>query len=59
MIRKGQTVLLGIAAANRDPAVFADPGRFDIRRVARPHVSFAPGVPAWAWGWPGWSWRWP
>jgi cytochrome P450 len=45
-IRQGQAVLLGIAAANRDPVVFADPDRFDIRRVARPHVSFAPGVHA-------------
>jgi cytochrome P450 len=45
-IRQGQVVLLGTAAANRDPAVFADPDRFDIRRVARPHVSFAPGAHA-------------
>jgi cytochrome P450 len=46
VIRQGQAVLLGIAAANRDPEVFADPDRFDIRRVARPHVSFAPGTHA-------------
>jgi cytochrome P450 PksS len=45
-IRQGQAVLLGIAAANRDPEVYADPDRFDIRRVARPHVSFAPGTHA-------------
>jgi cytochrome P450 PksS len=45
-IRQGQAVLLGIAAANRDPEVFADPDRFDIRRAAGPHVSFAPGTHA-------------
>jgi cytochrome P450 PksS len=43
VIREGEAVLLGIAAANRDPEVFADPDRFDVRRVARPHVSFASG----------------
>jgi cytochrome P450 PksS len=43
VIREGEAVLLGIAAANRDPEVFADPDRFDIRRVARPHLSFATG----------------
>jgi cytochrome P450 PksS len=52
-IRAGEVVLLGIAAANRDPEVFADPDRLDIRRAARPHVSFASGAHAWGWGWPG------
>jgi len=46
VIRQGQLVLLGIAAANRDPEVFADPERFDIRRVGKPHVSFATGAHA-------------
>jgi cytochrome P450 PksS len=45
-IRSGQLVLLGIAAANRDPDVFADPDRLDIRRAAKPHVSFASGAHA-------------
>jgi cytochrome P450 PksS len=46
VIRQDQLVLLGIAAANRDPEVFADPERFDIRRDGKPHVSFATGAHA-------------
>jgi cytochrome P450 len=43
-IRKGDFVMLSIAGANRDPAVFADPDRFDIHRAnARSHVTFAHG----------------
>lgn len=37
------SVLIG--AANRDPKVFADPGRFDVRRAnAREHLAFSAGV---------------
>src|SRR4051812_5705628 len=37
------TVLLG--AANRDPDVFAEPGRFDVRREnAREHLAFSAGA---------------
>jgi cytochrome P450 len=44
-IRAGDVLQLAVLAANRDPAVFADPDRFDIRRVpARPHVAFGGGV---------------
>jgi cytochrome P450 len=36
-------VLAMIAAANRDPRVFTDPGRFDIGRAESPHFSFGSG----------------
>lgn len=43
-IRGGDPVTVSIAGANRDPAVFADPDRFDPRRPnARQHLAFAQG----------------
>ena len=36
----GDKFLLFHAAANRDPAVFADPHRFDLARRPDPHVGF-------------------
>ena len=43
-IARGELVRVSIAAANRDPAVFADPDRFDVARAnARRHVAFAHG----------------
>jgi cytochrome P450 len=43
-IRRGELVRVSIAGANRDPAVFADPDRFDVRREnARQHLAFAVG----------------
>jgi cytochrome P450 len=43
-IRAGDQVTVSIAGANRDPAVFRDPDRFDIRRPnAMRHLSFAHG----------------
>jgi len=43
-IAAGQLVRISISAANRDPAVFVQPDRFDLeRRSARQHVAFAQG----------------
>ena len=43
-IRGGRPVTTVLAAANRDPLVFADPNRFDVTREdAREHVSFSAG----------------
>jgi cytochrome P450 len=39
----GAVMLLLLAATGRDPAVFADPDVFDIRRGAREHLAFAAG----------------
>ena len=36
-------VLFGLAAANRDPAVFADPNRFDVTRGCEDMLTFGPG----------------
>jgi cytochrome P450 len=41
--RDGAMLLLLIAATGRDPGVFADPDRFDIRRNAAGHLAFAAG----------------
>jgi methyl-branched lipid omega-hydroxylase len=43
--REGDKVLLIYSAANRDAAVFADPGRFDITRSPNPHVGFGAAGP--------------
>jgi cytochrome P450 len=43
-IRRGDLVRVSIAGANRDPAVFTDPDRFDVRRDnAGRHLAFAHG----------------
>ncbi|MFJ9356103.1 cytochrome P450 [Streptomyces mirabilis] len=43
-IRRGELVTVSLAGANRDPAVFADPDRFDVRREnARLQLAFAHG----------------
>ncbi len=41
----GSRVTLLLGAANRDPDVFAEPGRFDVtRRNARDHLAFSAGI---------------
>ncbi|PRX96567.1 cytochrome P450 [Allonocardiopsis opalescens] len=43
-IREGQKIYLLLAAAGRDPEVYADPDRFDITREGAPeHLAFAAG----------------
>ncbi len=43
-VRRGDFVVLYLAAANRDPAVFDDPHRFDVRRPnAGRHLAFSGG----------------
>ncbi|MPY44416.1 cytochrome P450, partial [Streptomyces phyllanthi] len=44
IIRAGEGVVLLGDAANRDEAVFDDPGRLDIHRQARHHISFGHGI---------------
>ncbi|TDU86804.1 hypothetical protein EV138_0320 [Kribbella voronezhensis] len=43
-IRRGDLVIVSLAGANRDPAVFPEPDRYDLRRPnARRHLAFASG----------------
>lgn len=43
-IEKGTYIHTSIAAANRDPDVFAEPDRFDIARKPNPHIAFITGI---------------
>jgi cytochrome P450 len=44
VLEAGTPVTLCIGAANRDPAQFADPERFDIARTPNRHLAFATGA---------------
>jgi cytochrome P450 len=42
-IQRGETILVGVGAANRDPAVFPDPDQLDPRRDAHRQLGFGWG----------------
>jgi pentalenolactone synthase len=42
-IEPGDLVMFDLRSANRDPAQFAEPDRFDVRREANAHVAFGHG----------------
>ncbi|MGZ7013628.1 MAG: cytochrome P450, partial [Acidimicrobiales bacterium] len=43
-IKAGQQVVLMYPSANRDPAHFAEPDRFDVTRHPNPHLAFGFGT---------------
>jgi len=43
MLERGDKVVVSFASANRDPAVFEDPERFDVARGGRAHLAFGHG----------------
>ncbi|MEE4302395.1 MAG: cytochrome P450 [Pseudomonadales bacterium] len=43
-VRSGDTLTTSLAAANHDPAMFADPHAFDLARDAKAHLGFGSGI---------------
>jgi cytochrome P450 len=43
-VHKTQSMFMSLRGANRDPAAFPDPHRFDISRKDAPHVAFGGGL---------------
>ncbi len=43
-LKKGQRLLLGLSAANRDPEQFENPDQLDLSRDPNPHVAFGHGL---------------
>jgi cytochrome P450 len=43
-VRQSQSMFMSLRGANRDPAAFPDPHRFDVVRKDAPHVAFGGGL---------------
>jgi cytochrome P450 len=44
VIKEGALILVGVGAANHDPAVFREPERLDVGRTPNPHLAFGFGA---------------